>query len=75
MVVSGVLLFNLPLANVKGILISGDLMIIFVIITVSSLQSLVVGTIAARGGSRRDGDIATAIFASYAIGQFMPLFF
>jgi len=22
---------------------------------------------------RRDGDIATAIFASYVIGQFMPL--
>lgn len=72
-----VLMFRLPglhprLAHIRG---SGDLMIIFVIITVSLLQSLVVGTIAARGGSRRDGDIATALFASYAIGQFMPLFF
>jgi pimeloyl-ACP methyl ester carboxylesterase len=75
MVASGLVLFNLPLANVKGILISGDLMTIFVIITVSLLQSLVVGRIAARGGSRRDGDIATAIFASYAIGQFMPFFY
>jgi hypothetical protein len=28
-----------------------------------------------RGGSRRDGDVAMAIFASYVIGQFMPLFY
>ena len=25
--------------------------------------------------SQRDGDIAMAIFASYVIGQFMPLFY
>jgi pimeloyl-ACP methyl ester carboxylesterase len=39
------------------------------------LPSTLVGRIAARGGSRRDGDIAMAIFASNAIGQFMPLFY
>jgi hypothetical protein len=39
------------------------------------LPSALVGRIATRGGPRRDGDIAMAIFASYVIGQFMPLFF
>ncbi len=51
------------------------LMSIFAISTLLLLPSLVVGRIAARGGSRRDGDIAMAIFASYVIGQFMPLFY
>jgi hypothetical protein len=72
---SGLVLFGLPLAYVKGIWLSGVLMTILVIITVSLLPSLLVGRIATRGGSRRDGDIATAIFASYVIGQFMPLFY
>jgi hypothetical protein len=39
------------------------------------LPSTIVGRIASRGGSRRDGDIAMAIFASYVVGQFMPLFY
>jgi len=43
--------------------------------TLLLLPSTLVGRIAARGGSRRDGDIAMAIFASYVIGQFMPLFY
>ncbi len=43
--------------------------------TLLLLPSTLVGRIAACGGSRRDGDIAMAIFASYVIGQFMPLFF
>jgi hypothetical protein len=43
--------------------------------TLLLLPSTLVGRIAARGGSRRDGDIAMAIFASYCIGQFMPLFY
>jgi pimeloyl-ACP methyl ester carboxylesterase len=43
--------------------------------TLLLLPSTLVGRIAARGGSRRDGDIAMAIFASYIIGQFMPLFY
>jgi hypothetical protein len=71
----GLVLFGLPLTYVKGIWVSGVLMTILVIITVSLLPSLLVGRIATRGGSRRDGDLATAIFASYCIGQFMPLFY
>jgi pimeloyl-ACP methyl ester carboxylesterase len=51
------------------------LMCIFVISTLLLLPSTLVGRIATRGGSRRDGDIAMAIFASYVIGQFMPLFY
>ena len=72
---SGLVLFGLPLAYVKGIWLSGVLMTILVIITVSLLPSLLVGRIATRGGSRRDGDVAIAIFASYCVGQFMPLFY
>jgi pimeloyl-ACP methyl ester carboxylesterase len=51
------------------------LMCIFAISTLLLLPSTLVGRIAARGGSRRDGDIAMAIFSSYVIGQFMPLFY
>jgi hypothetical protein len=43
--------------------------------TLLLLPSTLVGRIATRGGSRRDGDMAMAIFASYCIGQFMPLFY
>jgi protein-S-isoprenylcysteine O-methyltransferase Ste14/pimeloyl-ACP methyl ester carboxylesterase len=43
--------------------------------TLLLLPSALVGRIATRGGSRRDGDVAMAIFASYCIGQFMPLFY
>lgn len=42
---------------------------------VSLLAAAAVGRIAARGGSRRDGDVAMAIFASYGIGQIMPFFY
>ncbi|HEY7617591.1 MAG TPA: hypothetical protein VH744_12365, partial [Terriglobales bacterium] len=72
---SGLVLFGLPLSYVKGIWISGVLMTILLMITVSLLPGLLVGRIATRGGSRRDGDIAMAIFASYCIGQFIPLFY
>jgi hypothetical protein len=51
------------------------LMAIFAISTLLLLPSVAVGRIAARGGSRSDGDVAMAIFASYVIGQFMPLFY
>jgi hypothetical protein len=40
-----------------------------------SLNGHLVASIATRGGSRRDGDVAMAIFASYVIGQFMPMFY
>lgn len=50
-------------------------MLILVISALLLLPGTLVGKIAARGGSRRDGDMAMAIFASYVIGQFMPLFY
>jgi hypothetical protein len=68
-------LFGLPLAYEKGIFLSGVLMSISAMSTVLLLPSLLVGRIATRGGSRPDGDVAMAIFASYVIGQFMPLFY
>jgi protein-S-isoprenylcysteine O-methyltransferase Ste14 len=43
--------------------------------TLLLLPSALVGRIAARGRARRDGDLTMAIFASYCIGQFMPLFY
>ena len=48
------------------------------ILAISSLlllPGLAVSRIAASGGSRRDGDIAMAIFAGYCIGQFIPLWY
>jgi hypothetical protein len=51
------------------------LMCIFAISTLLLLSSTLVGRITTRGGLRRDGDVAMAIFASYCIGQFMPLFY
>ena len=50
-------------------------MLILVISTLLLLPCTLVGRIAARGGSRRDGDVAMALFASYVIGQFMPRFY
>jgi hypothetical protein len=58
-----------------GIFFFGLLFAIFAISTVLLLPSVAVGRIAARAGSRRDGDIAMAIFASYVIGIFIPLFY
>ena len=43
--------------------------------TLCLLPAVAVGRIATLGGSRRDGDIAMTLFASYVIGQFMPLFY
>jgi pimeloyl-ACP methyl ester carboxylesterase len=51
------------------------LMCTLVISSLLLLPAIAVGRIATLGGSRRDGDVAMAIFASYAIGQFMPLFY
>ena len=58
-----------------GIFLFAIFMAILTISTLLLVAGAVVGRIAARGGSRRDGDIAMAIFASYVIGQFMPLFY
>jgi len=43
--------------------------------TLLLLSAVAVGRIATRCGSRRDGDVAMAIFAGYVIGQFIPLFY
>jgi hypothetical protein len=51
------------------------LMSTFAISTLLLLPAVAVGRIATLGGSRRDGDVAMAIFASYCIGQVMPLFY
>jgi len=51
------------------------LMIILGASTLSLLAGVAVGRIATRRVSRRDGDVAMAIFASYGIGQFMPFFY
>jgi hypothetical protein len=61
--------------SITGIFIITIFMAIFAISTLLLLPAVAVGRIATRGGSRRDGDIAMAIFASYVIGQFMPLFY
>ena len=62
-------------ANHIDIFLVGILMGTLGISTLLLLAGVAVGRIATRGGSRRDGDVAMAIFASYVIGQFMPLFY
>jgi hypothetical protein len=75
-VVTGILALGcVPLGFVKGVFLFTMLMCFLAISTLLLLPSTLVGRIAARGGSRRDGDVAMAIFASYVIGQFMPLFY
>ena len=58
----------------KGFFLIYTLFCTLGISTLLLLPSTLVGRIATRGGSKRDGDIAMAIFASYVIGQFIPLF-
>jgi hypothetical protein len=58
-----------------GIFLVSMFMAILTISTLLLLPAVAVGRIATRGGSRRDGDVAMAIFASYVIGQFMPLLY
>ena len=73
-VVTGILALGcLAVAFSTHIFLFATLMCTFAISTLLLLPSTLVGRIAALGGSRRDGDIAMAIFASYVIGQFMPL--
>jgi pimeloyl-ACP methyl ester carboxylesterase len=75
-VVTGILALGcLPLGFVKGIFLFAMLNCILGISTLVLLAGVAVGRIATRGGSRRDGDVAMAIFASCVIGQFMPMFY
>jgi len=59
----------------KALFLFGTHMCTLLISMLLLLPSALVGRIATRGGSRRDGDVAMVIFASYVIGQFMPLFY
>lgn len=80
-VITGILALGclgLAFASAKNIFVlwvSSTLMCTTAISTLLLLLSVVLGRIATRNGSARDGDIAMAIFASYTIGQFMPLFY
>jgi alpha/beta hydrolase fold len=51
------------------------LSILMVGTTVAMFAGTILGWIAARGGSRRDGDLALAIWVGYAVGQWIPRFF
>ena len=66
---------TLRIAYPTNLFLFATLMCILAISTLLLMPSTLVGRIAARGGSRGDGDVAMAIFASFAIGQFMPLFY
>jgi hypothetical protein len=55
--------------------LAGNLVIPLAISTLLLLPGALVGRIAARGGSKRDGDVGMAIFASCTIGQYIPFFF
>lgn len=75
-VVTGILALGcLAVAFSTQIFLFFVLLCTFGISTLLLLPAVAVGRIATRGGSRRDGDIAMAIFASYVIGQFMPLYY
>jgi pimeloyl-ACP methyl ester carboxylesterase len=54
--------------------LSGLLVAVIGMSTVFLFWATIVGWIGARGGSRRAGDMAMAIFAGYVIGQCVPLF-
>src|SRR5262245_18907404 len=77
-VVTGILALGclaLRIAYPANLFLFAMLMNTLAISTLLLVPSTLVGRIATRGGSRRDGDVAMAIFASYVIGQFMPLFY
>jgi hypothetical protein len=65
----------LRVANANHLFLISVLMCILGISTLLLVVGVAVGRIASRGGSRRDGDMAMAIFSSYVIGQFMPMFY
>lgn len=52
----------------------GMMMCVFGMSTLLLCPALMIARIAARHGSRRDGDLAMTLFASYAIGQCIPQF-
>ena len=77
-VVTGILALGclaLRIAYPANMFLFAMLMNTLVVSTLLLLPGVAVGRIATRGGSKRDGDVAMAVFASYGIGQFMPLFY
>jgi pimeloyl-ACP methyl ester carboxylesterase len=75
-VVTGILALGcVPFAFGKGSFLFATLMCAFAVSTLLLAPAVAIGRIASRGGSRPDGDVAMAIFASYVIGQFIPLFY
>jgi len=76
-VVTGILALGCEFAYHLNLLpgLYGILPIILAISGLLLLPSALVGRIATRGGSRRDGDVAMATTASYGVGQFMPFFY
>jgi hypothetical protein len=73
-VATGILAFGF-LAIAEHFPLSMLFVSIFAISTLLLLVSMAVGRIAARSVSRRDSDVAMAIFAGYVIGQFMPFLY
>jgi pimeloyl-ACP methyl ester carboxylesterase len=65
----------LRLVFVNGIFLFATLLCTLGVSTLLLLPGLLVGRIAAHGGSRRDGDVAMAIFAGYVIGEFVPVLY
>jgi Alpha/beta hydrolase family len=75
-VVTGILApCSLAVAYSTHIFLFALLMAMLAISTIVLSVGVALGRIATRGGARRDGDVAMAIFASYVIGQFMPFFY
>lgn len=52
----------------------GIMLCVFAMSTILLCPILVIARVAARGGSRRDGDLAMALLSGYAIGQCTPQF-
>lgn len=67
----------LAVAFAVGCMIAGEYLFgLFAGIGATGLfAGMVLGEIAARCGTRRDGDLAMAIFVGYAFGQWIPLIF
>jgi pimeloyl-ACP methyl ester carboxylesterase len=68
-------LIGLLLRQLNGGFLFATLMCTLGISALLLVAGVAVGRIATRDGSRRDGDVAMAIFASFSIGQFMPMFY
>jgi hypothetical protein len=42
------------------------------VVVAALILGAILSRVITRGGSRRDGDVAMAVFASYVIGKFTP---